>query len=96
MKGYISNKYNTKFRWRINIDLYNKFENIIDDGLITAEIKKLQLLLRRKEVTNNLNNHLVDSTSYVSLKETENQRNFYNKRLKIVTINPDPLSLHLI
>lgn len=76
-------------------DLYNKFENIIDDGLITADREVRSTIEEKKEVTNNLNNHLVDSTSYVSLKETENQRNFYNKRLKIVTINPDSLSFPL-
>ena len=76
-------------------DLYNKFENIIDDGLITADKEVTTTIEEKKEVTNNLNNHLVDSTSYVSLKETENQRNFYNKRLKIVTINPDSLSFPL-
>lgn len=76
-------------------DLYDQFENVIDDGMITADKNLKETIEEKKEVTNNFSNKLVDSTSYISLKETENQRKFYNKRLKIVTINPDSLSFPL-
>ena len=73
-------------------DLYSKFENILDDGLIDSESILEETIEEKKEATNNFSNKLVDSTSFISLKETENQRKFFNKRLKINTINPDSLS----
>lgn len=76
-------------------DLYTKFENILDDGLIDSEKVLEETIEEKKEVTNNFSNKLVDSTHFVSLKETENQRKLYNKRLNIVTINPDSLAFPL-
>lgn len=76
-------------------DLYEKFENILDDGIIDSEKISDETNEEKKEVTNNFSNKLVDSNSFVSLKETENQRKFYNKRLNIVTINPDSLAFPL-
>lgn len=73
-------------------ELYSKFEDVLDDGIISAEKHNTLTTEEKKEVTNNFSNKVVDSTSFISLKETENQRKFFNKRLKIMTINPDSLS----
>lgn len=43
----------------------------------------------KKEATQNFTNKLVDSTNYVSLKETDALREFYDRRLQIVSVNPD-------
>lgn len=43
----------------------------------------------KKNVTQNYTNKLVDSTSFLSLKTTESFREFYEKRLKIVSVNPN-------
>jgi hypothetical protein len=50
-------------------------------GLVTTQEKK--------EVNQNYTNKLVDSNFYISLKETEKNREFYNNRLQLVSINPD-------
>ena len=76
-------------------EIYDKFENILDDGLESSEKILKNTIEEKKEVTENFNNKLVDSTSYISLKETELQRKFYHKRLKIISINPDSLSFPL-
>lgn len=73
-------------------DLYSKFEDVLDDGLVDVESVLEATIEEKKEATNNFSNKLVDSTSFISLKETENQRKFFNKRLKVITINPDSLS----
>ena len=76
-------------------EIYDKFENILDDGLETSNKILKNTIEEKKEITENFNNKLVDSTSYISLKETELQRKFYHKRLKIISINPDSLSFPL-
>lgn len=76
-------------------EIYEKFENILDNGLETSEKILEKTIEEKKEITENFNNKLVDSTSYISLKETELQRKFYNKRLNIISINPDSLSFPL-
>ena len=43
----------------------------------------------KKEVTEGYTNKLVDSTWYVSMKETEKIREYYHKRLKILTVTTD-------
>lgn len=43
----------------------------------------------KKEVTEGYTNKLVDSTWYVSMKETEKIREYYHKRLQIITVETD-------
>jgi hypothetical protein len=53
--------------------------------------KKVDLLTieEKKKPTENFTNKLKDSSAYISVKETENLREFYNNRLQIISINPD-------
>ena len=46
-------------------------------------------IVEERKATNNFSNRLVDSTNFVSLKETEKHREFYHHRLKIVSVNAD-------
>lgn len=43
----------------------------------------------KKEVTEGYTNKLVDSTWYVSMKETEKIREYYHQRLQIITVETD-------
>jgi hypothetical protein len=60
-----------------------------EDTEITSDTIALETVEEKKLVTQNYTNKLVDSTVYVSLKETEKLREYYDKRLSIVSINPD-------
>lgn len=56
--------------------------------LSTEEILE-KTIDEKKAVTENFTNRLNDSTRFIDLKETELQREFFDKRLEIVSINPD-------
>ena len=70
-------------------EIYSKFENDLDIGLITSEKEATLTIEEKKNVNQGYVNKFVDSTFYISLKETEIQREWYAKRLKIISINPD-------
>lgn len=76
-------------------DIYDHFENMMDDGLITAQKQLTITTEEKKKATQGYSNKLVDSTFYIDLKDTEIQREWYAKRLKIVSINPDNLAFPL-
>lgn len=70
-------------------EIFNQLKTFKDDTVRTKE-KIDEITVDEKKVVNeNFTNKLVDSTFYVSLKETEKLREFYDRRLKIVSVNPD-------
>lgn len=68
--------------------VYKHFEGMLDDGLVTPNKEKEETIEEKKEYTENFKNKVVDSMHYVDLKETELQRELYNKKLGIVTLSP--------
>ncbi len=76
-------------------ELFNELNGFNNSSLMTVEKIAEKTIDEKKQVTQNFTNKLVDSTHYVSLKETEAIRESYNNRLKIISINPDS-SLHPI
>lgn len=69
---------------------YSEIEAQLDDYLGDQEFLDSSALIKEESIaTNNLSNRLVDSTDFVSIKSTEKYRELYNKRLKIVSVNPD-------
>ena len=69
--------------------LIEELENFKENKIITKEKLQEKNIDEKKNVTDNFSNKLVDSSNYIDLKETEIQREFYSKRLDIVSINPD-------
>lgn len=69
--------------------IFNEVDLLLTDGLLTKDKFDKTTVEEKKKPTENFTNKLVDSTNYVSLKETEKLREYYNKRLSIVSINPD-------
>lgn len=69
--------------------LIDEFNNYLEDTEYSDEKITQKTVEEQKEVTQNYTNKLEDSSFYVSLKETEKLREFYDKRLKIVSVNPD-------
>lgn len=61
-----------------------KSERLYDENLVNKETTN-----EKKEVTQWYTNKAVDSTGFVSLKETEHQREMINERVQIVNVNPD-------
>lgn len=61
----------------------------LEDKVISKEKLQEKNIDEKKLVTDNFSNRIVDSTSYIDLKETDAQREFYSKRLEITSINPD-------
>lgn len=75
---------------------FDAVENMIeelDNFKLVNTLSKEEILEKtideKKEATENFTNILNDSTRFIDLKETELQREFYDKRLQIVSINPD-------
>lgn len=68
--------------------IIEELEDIEEETVLTAEKILTNTIDEKKEVNQNFTNKLVDSNSYIDLKETDNQRKFYSKRLQIVSINP--------
>lgn len=73
-------------------DVLNEIDLFKSDTVFSVEKIQKDTVEEKKKVTQNYTNKLEDSNFYVSLKETEAQREFYNKRLTIVSINPDDSS----
>ncbi len=70
-------------------ELFNELDEFKNQTLITVEKIDEKTIDEKKEATENFTNKLVDSTHYISLKETEKLRELYNNKLKIVSVNPD-------
>lgn len=68
-------------------EIYEHFESTLTDGLQDSDTILTNTIEEKKEATDNFSNTVIDSVNFISLKETENQREFYNKRLEIVTLN---------
>ena len=76
-----------------NLDkVLSELETIKDNTIYDSEVIDEKSIEEKKEVTQNFTNKLEDSTAYISVKETDYQRDIYNKRLKIVEVNPDETS----
>ena len=76
-------------------EILTEFENIKNDTLNNVEKLNLKTVEEKKAVNQNYTNKLVDSNFYVSLKETDKLREFYDRRLKIISVNPDSQSFPL-
>lgn len=70
----------------------------IQTDLNTSERIEQKTVIEKRHATENYSNKLVDSTSYISLKESEKYREFFEKRLAIVNVKPDeetfPVSMY--
>lgn len=60
-----------------------------EDTVLTSEKLKEKNIEEKKTSTENLHNYLVDSNYFISAKETDSVREYYNNRLGIITVNPD-------
>lgn len=67
----------------------SEFSEIETDMLLEADGIDKQTLKEKREATDSMSNRLKDSTSMVTLKETEKIRESYNNRLQIVSVNVD-------
>lgn len=78
-----------------SIDVLDDYEvlnqlNELKADTVNSKEKIVQLTVdEKKEPTQNFTNKLMDSNFYVALKETEKLREFYDKRLQIISVNPD-------
>jgi hypothetical protein len=72
----------------IKSEIFNQLTTITQDTVKTVEKIQKDTTDEKRIPTQNFTNKLVDSTFYVSLKETEKLREFYDKRLKILSVNP--------
>lgn len=78
-----------------SIDVLDDYEvlnqlNELKADTVNSKEKIDQLTVdEKKEPTQNFTNKLMDSNFYVALKETEKLREFYDKRLQIISVNPD-------
>lgn len=70
-------------------ELWNELSGIKDDTILSEKEIDRDVVEEQKTATQRFTNKLEDSTFYVSLKETERQRELYDKRLQIVSVNPD-------
>lgn len=69
---------------------YSEIEAQLDNYLGDQDFIDPEESIKEEAIaTNNLSNRLVDSTGFVSIKSTEKYRELYDKRLKIVSVNPD-------
>lgn len=72
-----------------NTELLDETNDWIDDTLVSKDRINQETIEEKKEATQNFTNRLEDTTFVVSLKETEKLRELYDKRLQIVSVNPD-------
>lgn len=70
-------------------EIFNQMEAIKVDTLDDNEKNMKKTIQEKKNATQNFTNTLVDSNNYISLKETETLREYYNRRLQLITLNPD-------
>jgi len=73
-------------------DVLDEIDDFKSDTIRTKEWIDQKTVEEKKIPSQNFTNKLEDSTFYVSLKETEVQREFYNKKLAIVSISVDNAS----
>ncbi|MCK9415664.1 hypothetical protein M0Q97_03275, partial [Candidatus Dojkabacteria bacterium] len=82
-----------ELEWYQDSESYNNIISEVteykNDTVKTSEKLQQENIEEKKQVTQNFTNKLMDSNFKVSLKETEKIREFYDKRLNIVSINPD-------
>lgn len=69
--------------------IFDEVAVIFDTSVDTADKVMERTIIEKNKATEGYTNKLVDSTFYVSPKETEKHREFLHKRLSIVTVNPD-------
>ena len=70
-------------------NVIDELDNFLEDKVITKSSLQEKNIDEKKEANNNFSNRIVDSTTYLDLKETDIQKEFYSKRLQITSINPD-------
>ena len=77
-------------------EIFNEFDTIKLDTVDTNEKNLTNTIEEKKSATQNYSNTLVDSNNYVSLKETEKLREYFEKRLQLVSINPSTSAFPII
>jgi len=70
-------------------NIIEELEKFTADTVLTGEKIRENTIDEKNIATEHYTNKLVDSTSYIDLKETDNQRKFISKRLQIISVNPD-------
>lgn len=70
-------------------DIFDELEDLKNEINYSADKINAETINEKKEATQWFTNKDYDSTWYISLKETEHQREMINKRLQIVNVNPD-------
>jgi hypothetical protein len=73
----------------LSSEIFSELQSFKEDTVVDKNKIDLITVEEKKKSTQNFTNKLVDSTHYISLKETEILREFYNNHLKLVSINPD-------
>jgi len=69
--------------------ILTEIDDYKNDTLFTSDTIDKDTVEEKKLITENFTNKLEDSTFHISLKETEALREFYDRRLNIVSVNPD-------
>lgn len=79
-------------------NLIEQTGELVNDSLRTNENILHDTNIEKRHATDNYQNKLLDSTQYISLKETEKYREFFHNRLDIVQVKPDsemfPVSMY--
>lgn len=70
-------------------NILSEIDSFNNERVLSADKINQATTDEKKEVTQWHTNKNVDSNWYVGLKETEKQREFVNKRMTIVSVNPD-------
>lgn len=70
-------------------ELFSELDDFKNQTVMSVEKIAEKTTAEKMEATQGYTNKLVDSTTYISIKETESQREFYDNRLAIVSVNPD-------
>jgi hypothetical protein len=71
-------------------------EVFLSDTLLTQEKIDQKTIEEKKASNQAYTNKLADTTFMVSLKETEKLREFYDKRLQLISVNPDQNSYPVV
>lgn len=73
-------------------------ENHVESSLRNTERIEQSTIYEKREATDNYANKLVDSTNYISGRESDKYREFMNKRLNIIQVKPSeelfPISMY--
>lgn len=77
-------------------EIFNELNTIKANTLDTNEKNLQKTIEEKKSATQNYTNKLVDSNNYISLKETEKLREYYERRLSLITVNPDTSAFPLV